>query len=135
MPNYRPDTEIYEDNNYYKYTFRNCHKLKKLDDGPTLIKGKSVDDPINFVGTFENCYSLKYINFPYVDPYPWKAHSVSKTIFKNCNSLQAIFIGNWDKLYPEDKEVIIYKFQTLLQLSGINPDTIYIGKYDLTVIH
>ena len=147
MP-YRPNPKIYNaDQVYYKYTFRNCHKLKKLDDGPTLIKGKSVDDPINLVGTFENCYSLKYINFPYVDPYPWKAHSVSKTVFKNCNSLQAIFIGNWDtpvsdqhtgtldKLYPEDKEVIIYKFQTLLQLSGLNPDTIYIGKYDLTVIH
>ena len=135
MPNYRPDSEIYEDKEFYKYTFRNCHKLKKLDDGPTLTKGNSVDDPINLVGTFENCYSLKYINFQYVDPYPWKAHSVSKTVFKNCNSLQAIFIGNWDELYSEDKEVIIYKFQTLLQLSGINPDTIYIGKYDLTVIH
>ena len=135
MPNYRPDSEIYDDQNYYKYTFRNCHKLKKLDDGPTLTKGNSVDNPINLIGTFENCYSLKYINFPYADPYPWKAHSVSKTVFKNCNSLQAIFIGNWDELYSEDKEVIIYKFQTLLQLSGINPDTIYIGKYDLTVIH
>ena len=135
MP-YRPNPEIHDgDQNYYKYTFRNCHKLKKLDDGPTLIKGNSVDNPINLFGTFENCYSLKYINFPYVDPYPWRSPGTSKTVFKNCNSLQAIFIGNWDELYSEDKEVIIYKFQTLLQLSGLNPDTIYIGKYDLTVIH
>ena len=149
MP-YRPHPKIYNsDQNHYKYTFRNCHKLKKLDDGPTLAEGKSLDDPINLIGTFENCYSLKYINFPYVDPYPRRPlpSTISKTIFKNCNSLQAIFIGNWDnpnpegwqgyfnKLYPEDKEVIIYKFKTLLQLSGLNPDTIYIGKYDLTVIH
>ena len=59
----------------------------------------------------------------------------SKTIFKNCNSLQAIFIGNWDELGPGDRKTITDKFNNLLQLSGLNPDTIYIGKYDLTVIH
>ena len=135
MP-YIPDPELYDsDQEYYKYTFRNCHKLKKLDDGPTFTKGNSIDNPINLIGTFENCYSLKYINFPYVDPYPRRHNKISKTVFKNCNSLQAIFIGNWDELYSEDKEVITYKFKTLLQLSGLNPDTIYIGKYDLTVIH
>lgn len=149
MP-YRPNPEICEDKDYYKYTFRNCHKLKKLDDGPTLTKGNSLDNPINLDGTFENCYSLKYINFPYVDPQPTittPSNQISKTVFKNCNSLQAIFIGNWDtpvsnqfigtldKLNSEDKQVVTNKFKNLLQLSGINPDTIYIGKYDLTVIH
>ena len=136
MP-YRPDPEIYNsDEEYYKYTFRNCHKLKKLDDGPTLTKGNSIEHDL--IGTFENCYSLKYINFPYAYPEPRnnvRPSLISKTVFKNCNSLQAIFIGNWDKLYSEDKAAITYKFKKLLQLSGLNPDTIYIGKYDLTVIH
>ena len=147
MP-YRPNPKIYSDQDHYKCTFRNCHKLKKLDDGPTLTKGNSLEHDL--IGTFENCYSLKYINFPYVDPQPRTTiptNVISKTVFKNCNSLQAIFIGNWDtpvsdqyigtldKLNSEDKQVVTNKFKKLLQLSGINPDTIYIGKYDLTVIH
>lgn len=149
MP-YRPNPEIYNsDQDHYKCTFRNCHKLKKLDDGPTLTKGNSIEHDL--IGTFENCYSLKYVNFPYVDPQPTTtipSNQISKTVFKNCNSLQAIFIGNWDnpnhnhefpgrwdKLSSEDKQVVTNKFKKLLQLSGINPDTIYIGKYDLTVIH
>lgn len=148
MP-YRPNPEIYDsDQDHYKCTFRNCHKLKKLDDGPTLTKGNSIEHDL--IGTFENCYSLKYINFPYVDPQSRitiPSNAISKTVFKNCNSLQAIFIGNWDnpvsnqhtgtldKLNSEDKQVVTNKFKKLLQLSGINPDTIYIGKYDLTVIH
>ena len=147
MP-YRPNPEIYSDQDHYKCTFRNCHKLKKLDDGPTLTKGNSLEHDL--IGTFENCYSLKYINFQYVDPMPRTTippNQISKTVFKNCNSLQAIFIANWDnpnpngflgtfdKLNSEDKQVITDKFKNLLRLSGINPDTIYIGKYDLTVIH
>ena len=148
MP-YRPNPNIYNaDQDHYKCTFRNCHKLKKLDDGPTSTKGNSIEHDL--IGTFENCYSLKYINFPYVDPQPTTtipSNQISKTVFKNCNSLQAIFIGNWDtpvsdqhtgtldKLSSEDKQVITNKFKNLLRLSGINPDTIYIGKYDLTVIH
>ena len=144
MPNYIPDTEIYDDKEYYKYTFRNCHKLKKLDDGPTLTKGNSVDDPINLVGTFENCYNLKYINFSHVDANAnfsgeespeGSPNEPSNTIFKNCNSLKAIFIGNWDELNSDDRATIIYKFKNLLELSGLYSYMIYIGKYDLTVIH
>lgn len=139
MPNYRPNPELYNsDKEYYKYTFRNCHKLKKIDDGPTLTKGQSIEHSTNLIGTFENCYSLKYINFLYADAdtgHTTPSNAISKTVFKNCNSLQAIFIGNWDELNSEDKQVITDKFNNLLQLSGLNPDTIYIGKYDLTVIH
>ena len=95
-------------------------------------------------GTFENCYNLKYINFSHVDATAnfsgeespeGSPNEPSKTIFKNCNSLKAIFIGNWDKLNSDDRATIIYKFKNLLELSGLYPDIIYIGKYDLTVIH
>lgn len=153
MPNYRTSKitndsidlpHIYID--YYKYTFRNCHKLKKIENGLYLydLSGWHQAHISYLTGTFENCYNLKYINFSHVDA---NAHfsgeespegspnEPSNTIFKNCNSLQAIFIGNWDKLNSEDKQVITNKFKNLLQLSGLNPDTIYIGKYDLTVIH
>ena len=152
MPNYRPSKKIpnsmdsssvYID--YYKYTFRNCHKLEKIENGPYLYDLDWHQGHISYLtGTFENCYNLKYINFSHVDA---NAHfsgaespegspnEPSKTVFKNCNSLQAIFIGNWDELSLNDRATIIEKFNELLQLSGLNPDTIYIGKYDLTVIH
>lgn len=152
MPNYKPgikpsgrDPVFMGIIIYYEYTFRNCHRLKKIEYGPYLFAAN--DSPVGgsdaigyMVGTFENCYALKYINFPHVDADA--CFSVLKysnepidTIFKNCNSLQAIFIGNWDELNLDDRATIIEKFNYLLQLSGLNPDTIYIGKYDLTVIH
>lgn len=153
MPNYRP-SKITNDNidwdhiyiNYYKYTFRNCHKLKKIENGLYLfdLYGWHYAHISYLTGTFENCYNLKYINFSHVDANAnfsgeetpdGSPNEPSKTIFKNCNSLQAIFISNWDELSPNDRATIIYKFKNLLQLSGINPDIIYIGKYDLTVIH
>ena len=151
MPNYRPgkthevDTsEVYTE--YYKYTFRDCHKLGKIENGLYLYAfGTHNPFATYLIGTFENCYSLKYINFSHVDA---DAHfsslessddkhsnEPSNTIFKGCNSLQAIFIGNWDELNSDDIATITDKFNNLLRLSGLNPDTIYIGKYDLTVIH
>lgn len=151
MPNYRPSkihdsidlSSTYID--YYKYTFRNCHKLEKIENGPYLYDLDWYQGHISYLtGTFENCYNLKYINFSHVDANAhfsgaeapkYSPNEPSKTVFKNCNSLQAIFIGNWDELSSEDKQVVTDKFKKLLQLSGINPDTIYIGKYDLTVIH
>ena len=151
MPNYRPSKisdsidlpSIYID--YYKYTFRNCHKLEKIENGPYLYDLDWHQGHISYLtGTFENCYNLKYINFSHVDANAhfsgaeapkYSPNEPSKTVFKNCNSLQAIFIGNWDELSLNDRATIIEKFNELLQLSGINPDTIYIGKYDLTVIH
>ena len=151
MPNYRPSkisdsidlSYIYID--YYKYTFRNCHKLEKIENGPYLYDLDWHQGHISYLtGTFENCYNLKYINFSHVDANAhfsgaeapkYSPNEPSKTVFKNCNSLQAIFIGNWDELNLDDRATIIEKFNELLQLSGLNPDTIYIGKYDLTVIH
>lgn len=151
MPNYKPgikplgrDPIFMDIIVYYEYTFRNCHKLKKIEYGPYLFAatdyGHGSDGIAYMVGTFENCYNLKYINFPHVDAdayfsIPKYLHKPTDTIFKNCNSLQAIFVGNWDELSSNDRATIIEKFNKLLKLSGLNPDTIYIGKYDLTVIH
>ena len=148
MPNYKPGVKPSGRDPifmgiivYYEYTFRNCHRLKKIEYGPYLFAANDGSDGIgNMVGTFENCYDLKYINFQHVDAdayfsVPNYSDEPTDTIFKNCNSLQAIFIGNWDELGPGDRKTITDKFNNLLQLSGINPDTIYIGKYDLTVIH
>lgn len=142
MPNYKPSGIREEvDTDFYKYTFRNCHKLKKIECGPYLYACEGFKEHFPYlIGTFENCYSLKYINFSHVDAnahfsVPESSTEPTDTIFKNCNSLQAIFIGNWDKLSSEDRATITDKFKNLLQLSGLNPDTIYIGKYDLTVIH
>ena len=142
MPNYKPSGIREEvDTDFYKYTFRNCHKLKKIECGPYLYACEGFKEHFPYlIGTFENCYSLKYINFSHVDAnahfsVPESSTEPTDTIFKNCNSLQAIFIGNWDKLNSDDRATITDKFKNLLQLSGINPDTIYIGKYDLTVIH
>ena len=134
MKNYRP-TFVGDYSAKYVSTFRNCHKLKWIDCGLSLFGAWRAEGTL--FGTFENCYSLKYINFQIVEAtnFPEDPEVISKTVFKNCNSLQAIFIGNWDELGPGDRETIIEKFNELLQLSGINPDTIYIGKYDLTVIH
>ena len=148
MPNYKPgikpsgrDPIFMGIIVYYEYTFRNCHRLKKIEYGPYLFAIDDGSGGIGYmVGTFENCYDLKYINFQHVDAdayfsVPKYSDKPTNTIFKNCNSLQAIFIGNWDELSLNDRATIIEKFNELLQLSGINPDTIYIGKYDLTVIH
>ena len=151
MPNYKPgikplgrDPIFMDIIVYYEYTFRNCHKLKKIEYGPYLFAatdyGHGSDGIAYMVGTFENCYNLKYINFPHVDAdayfsIPKYLHKPTDTIFKNCNSLQAIFVGNWDELSSNDRATIIEKFNKLLKLSGLNPYTIYIGKYDLTVIH
>lgn len=134
MKNYRP-TFVGDWSAKYVYTFRNCHKLKWIDCGLSLFGAWRAEGTL--FGTFENCYSLKYINFQIVEAtnFPEDPEVISKTVFKNCNSLQAIFIGNWDELSSNDRATIIEKFNELLQLSGINPDTIYIGKYDLTVIH
>ena len=133
---------------YYKYTFRNCHNLKKIENGLYLydLVGWHQAHISYLTGTFENCYMLKYINFSHVDANAnfsgeespeGSPNEPSKTIFKNCNRLQAIFIGNWDELSSNDRATITNKFNNLLRLSGINPDIIYIyiGKYDLTVIH
>ena len=153
MPNYRP-SKITNDNidwdhiyiDYYKYTFRNCHNLKKIENGLYLydLVGWHYAHISYLTGTFENCYNLKYINFSHVDANAnfsgeespeGSPNEHSKTIFKNCNSLQAIFIGNWDELNSDDRATIIYKFKNLLELSGLYSYMIYIGKYDLTVIH
>ena len=153
MPNYRP-SKITNDNidwdhiyiDYYKYTFRNCHELKKIENGLYLydLVGWHYAHISYLTGTFENCYNLKYINFSHVDANAnfsgeespeGSPNEPSKTIFKNCNSLKAIFIGNWDELSSDDRATIIYKFKNLLELSGLYSYMIYIGKRDLTVIH
>ena len=134
MKNYRP-TFVGDWSAKYVSTFRNCHKLKWIDCGLSLFGAWRPEGTL--FGTFENCYSLKYINFQIVEAtnFPDDPELISNNVFKNCNSLQAIFIGNWDELSLNDRATITDKFKNLLRLSGINPDTIYIGKYDLTVIH
>lgn len=121
----------------YYYTFRNCHKLKEIDFGPALFADGDNSNGNGMVGTFENCYSLKYITFQHIDVDAefTNLSSPSNTIFKGCNSLQAIFIGNWWEFSSDDKETITNEFRRLLNLSGINPDTVYIGRYNIHIIN
>ena len=121
----------------YYYTFRNCHKLKNIDYGLVLFADGDNSNGNGMVGTFENCYSLKYITFQHIDVDAefTNLSSDSNTIFKGCNSLQAIFIGNWWEFSSDDKETITNEFRRLLNLSGINPDTVYIGIYNIHIIN
>lgn len=140
MKEYRPIVQgSYTDKLWY--TFKNCKKIKEIDCGLTLFsKGDSNDENGNGLAqTFYNCNSLERIYFSHIDAdAEFTKDSVpggGRDIFYGCNSLQTIFIGNWDELSSDDRKTITDKFNNLLQLSGLNPDTIYIGRYDITIIH